>query len=160
MTGQNQLARGMAPVPLDPYKFPANVDAERSILGACIEDGEILNAVVAEGLFVSDFSLSDHQIIWGAVLGMRARAVPVSLISLVEYCPKIDGPMLADLTRGVVLLRPHIVHYARIVKRKAKLRRLLHLSDWLSEESTAAGADPDSVVIELNRKISGLGAGE
>jgi replicative DNA helicase len=136
-------------------KFPANLDGERATLAACVEEPGILNAVLAEGLTPTDFSVSDHRELFEVILQMCDKGLPVTLISVVEYS-NISAAMLSDLIFGVVLVESHIVHYVRIVKRKAALRRLLHLSDWLSEEAVAAGADPDSLVIQLKLKISEL----
>jgi replicative DNA helicase len=140
-------------------RFPANLDAERAVLGACIEDGGILHAVLAEGLTPGDFSVSDHRELWEVMLQMADAALPVTLISLPDYCPAISLPALADLTFGVALLDSHVLHYVRIVKRKAKARRLLRLGAWLLQ-AVSAGADPDGVVIELNLRISAELRGE
>ena len=142
------------------HSHPANVDAERCIVGACIESGDILHAVLAEGLAPADFSVTDHQQIWEAILQMSDAALPVTLISLYDYCPAISLPALIDLTFGVVLFESHVLHYVAIIKRCAKLRRLLHFGCWLAKEAAAVGADPDGLVIELNQKISAELRGE
>jgi replicative DNA helicase len=134
--------------------FPANLDAERCILGACVADGDILNAVLAEGLSPDDFSVSDHQQIWEAVLQMCDAALPVTTISLVDYSPKIAMPALADLTYGVVISEAQVLHYTRIVKRHAYRRRIAHACEWLCEEACCAVADPDALLREFHRRIS------
>jgi replicative DNA helicase len=136
------------------HSHPANLDAERAVLGAVLESGDILSAVLHENLAPADFSVTDHQQLWEVFLNMSDAGLPVDPISVCDFCPSISLLALSDLTFGVVLLESHVLHCARIVKRKAKARRLLRLGAWLCTEASAAGADPDSLVNELNQKIS------
>lgn len=136
--------------------FPANLAAERAILGCCLEDAGILSAALMESIAPEAFSLSDHRRLWEVILRMCDKGLPVTLISVYDFDPTLSPAALADLIYGVVLLESHILHYVRIVKRHAKLRGLRHLAEQLAEDAGTAAADPDRLASELILQISKL----
>ncbi len=140
----------------EPRWFPANLDAECAVLGGCLADEGVLHAVLAEGLTPDQFSVTDHQRVWEVILHMCDKGLPVTLISVHDFDLTLSPAALADLTCGGVLLESHIVHYARIVKRLARLRALMHLGEQLAEGAGTAGADPDRLASELILQISKL----
>jgi len=51
---------------------PANLPAERSALGALIEDDSLLAEVLASGIRAEDFFLSDHRLFFSTIETLRA----------------------------------------------------------------------------------------
>src|SRR5262245_22294067 len=64
---------------------PASIACERCILGAIIENDDlVMPDVIASGLCVADFFLSDHRRIFDAMLQLWQEAKHVDQILLVE----------------------------------------------------------------------------
>jgi replicative DNA helicase len=63
--------------------LPANVEAERSILGAILLDNFAYNQA-AEHLKPEDFSLDSHRRIYSRMVDLAESARPIDMITLVE----------------------------------------------------------------------------
>ncbi|MGA8043327.1 MAG: replicative DNA helicase [Terracidiphilus sp.] len=110
--------------------LPANVDAERTILGAILLDNAA-HAEAAERLESDDFSLDSHQRIYLRMTELLTSQRAVDIVTLAEELARnkeiesVGGvAYLASLTEGLPL-RPVIEEYIRIVKDKSLLRRLM-----------------------------------
>ncbi len=133
-------------------KIPTNLAAERVVLGALIEDDGLLPEVLDVGLSAEDFLLSDHQRVFRAVLALREKHCPVDYITVAEELgnQNADYVLIASLVHGVVVHENHVLHHVQIVRRKARLRALLKLGEWISTAVTE-GSEPDQVVAEIAR---------
>jgi replicative DNA helicase len=110
--------------------LPANVEAERSILGAILLDNLAYNEA-AEHLKPEDFSLDSHRRIFTRMVDLAESLRPIDMIMLVEEmdrCKELqaigDVGYISGLLDGVPD-RPSIAHYVHIVKEKAQLRGLI-----------------------------------
>ncbi len=110
--------------------LPANVDAEKTILGAILLDNSA-HAEASEVLKTDDFSLDSHRRIFLRISELidSGRAVDIVTLSneLARYkeIEAVGGvAYLASLTEGLPR-RPVIEEYIRIVKDKSLLRRLM-----------------------------------
>ncbi len=110
--------------------LPANVDAEKTILGAILLDNAA-HAEAAEILEADDFSLDSHRRIYLRMSELidAQRAVDIVTLSneLTRYkeIEAVGGvAYLASLTEGLPR-RPVIEDYIRIVKDKSLLRKLM-----------------------------------
>jgi replicative DNA helicase len=110
--------------------LPANLDAERTILGAILLDNAA-HAEAAERLESDDFSLDSHQRIYQRMTELLTSQRAVDIVTLSEELARnkeiesVGGvAYLASLTEGLPL-RPVIEEYIRIVKDKSLLRRLM-----------------------------------
>jgi hypothetical protein len=164
MTARGAAAAAKAPEVI----LPCNVDAERSILGAIILDGSPLcPEALSVGLEPGHFSLDSHRRIYGSMLEMCERGLPIDILTLSEHMSarkelaQVGGAAyLSSLTDGTPR-RGSIAHYIRIVKTKARLRDvirgaelvqlgarepdadLLALADRMADIATRARADLD-----------------
>ena len=110
--------------------LPANVDAEKTILGAILLD----NAAHAEAAGVikaEDFSLDSHRRIFLRMSELMDSSRAVDIVTLANELARykeveaVGGvAYLASLTEGLPR-RPVIEDYIRIVKDKSLLRRLM-----------------------------------
>ena len=119
--------------------LPANVEAERSILGAILLDNLSYNQA-AEHLKPEDFLLDSHRRIYARMVDLAESSRAIDQITLGEELDRhgefetIGGyAYISGLLDGVPD-RPSIEHYIRIVRDKALLRGLIH---------TATAASPD-----------------
>jgi len=109
---------------------PANVDAEKTILGAVLLDGDALEQIEGR-LNADDFHLDSHRRIFLAMSDLRRTGHSIDIVTLREFLTRkgdigsIGGTAyLASLTEGLPR-RPMIDEYVRIVVDKATLRRFM-----------------------------------
>jgi replicative DNA helicase len=141
-------------IPRIDFVFPANLEAERCVLGAVIDDASFLPKVMATGLRCDDFMVSDHRRIFQAIELLYGRGIPVDFVTVAEELGNRneDYAAIAALTFGVVLYEDHILHHAKIVGQKAQLRELLKIGEWIARAVTETG-DPDAVIAELRARL-------
>ena len=110
--------------------LPANIDAEKTILGAILLDNAA-HAEAAEVLKPDDFSLDSHRRIYLRMSELTDTGRAVDIVTLANELARykevesVGGvAYLASLTEGLPR-RPVIEDYIRIVKDKSLLRRLM-----------------------------------
>ncbi len=130
--------------------LPANVDAEKTILGAILLDN-LAHSEAAERLEPDDFSLDSHRRIYmrmsELIDGQRAVDIVTLANELARYkeVESVGGvAYLASLTEGLPR-RPVIEEYIRIVKDKSLLRRLM----LICSSAIARAADQSENAIEV-----------
>jgi replicative DNA helicase len=135
--------------------LPANIDAEKTILGAILLDNAA-HSEAAEKLEADDFSLDSHRRIFLRMTELmnEQRAVDIVTLSneLARYkeVEAVGGvAYLASLTEGLPR-RPVIEEYIRIVKDKSLLRRLM----LICSSAIARAADQGESALDV------LGAAE
>lgn len=109
---------------------PHNVDAEQSILSAVLIDNQTLPEVL-EVLTAADFYREAHGKIFTAMVELFEKSEPVDLVTLANALKKQEqleavggAAYLAELV-DTVPMAANAMHYARIVREKAILRRLI-----------------------------------
>ena len=145
-------------------RMPANVEAERSILGAILLDNHAYNDA-AEHLKPEDFSIDAHRRIYSRMMDLSESSRPIDIITLVEELDRKkelqaigDVGYVSSLLDGVPD-RPSIEHYVKIVRDKAILRGLIHVANnaiaKASEQSDSADEilnDAEAAVFRSFRK--------
>ena len=106
-------------------EFPANLEAEKAILGAMMLDNTANLAEVA----ADNFSLDSHRRIWAAMDALIKAGKPVDLITLQDQMgdavKEIGGvAYLFSLTEGLPRL-PRVSEYVAILQEKYKLRMIM-----------------------------------
>jgi replicative DNA helicase len=149
--------------------LPANVEAERSILGAVLLDNLAYNQA-AEHLKPEDFLLDSHRRIYSRMTDLADSSRSIDLITLAEELGRhgelesIGGvAYISGLLDGVPD-RPSIEHYIKIVRDKALLRGLIHTATAAiaraSEQSDSAEEilnDTEAQIFQLSEKRIGRG---
>ncbi len=149
--------------------LPANVEAERSILGAILLDNLSYNQA-AEHLKPEDFLLDSHRRIYARMVDLAESSRAIDQITLGEELDRhgefetIGGyAYISGLLDGVPD-RPSIEHYIRIVRDKALLRGLIHTATAAiaraSEQSDSAEDilnDTEAQIFQLSEKRIGRG---
>jgi len=110
--------------------MPANIDAEKTILGAILLDNAA-HAEAAEKIDADDFSLDSHRRIFQRMSELIDTQRAVDIVTLANELSRykevesVGGvAYLASLTEGLPR-RPVIEEYIRIVKDKSLLRKLM-----------------------------------
>src|ERR1700680_1583769 len=149
--------------------LPANVEAERSILGAILLDNFAYNQA-AEHLRIEDFSLDSHRRIYSRMVDLAESSRPIDMITLIEELdrhkdlqPIGDVAYVSSLVDGVPD-RPSIEHYVKIVRDKAMLRGLISAATTAiaraSDQGDAAEdvlSDAEAAIFQLSEKRIGRG---
>jgi replicative DNA helicase len=137
--------------------LPANIDAERSILGAILLDEKALDEAQSV-LHASDLALDSHRRIFGAMLKLSRLEKTVDLVTLpaaLVDSGEIEavGGMayLFSLTEGLPR-RISIGAYVKIVKEKSQLRQLI----GICESAITRAGDQDEALSVINGIQDGL----
>jgi replicative DNA helicase len=113
-------------------EVPANVAAEKAILGALLMDNELIEAT--KSLEADDFYLESHRVIYQHITEMRGRGEAVDLVTLVEDMRQAktlervgESPVayISDLSTETMRYRPAVREWAKIVKAKSLQRKLI-----------------------------------
>jgi replicative DNA helicase len=151
------------------HTLPANVEAERSILGAILLDNLSYNQA-AEHLKPEDFSLDSHRRIYTRMVDLAESSRAIDMITLIEELDRHkeleaigDVGYVSGLLDGVPD-RPSIEHYIKIVRDKALLRGLIHAANAAiaraSDQSDPAEEvlnDAEAAIMQLSEKRIGRG---
>lgn len=138
--------------------WPANLDAERAILGAIMLD----NAAYSAGLDTADFSLESHRSIHLRISEMIGANLSVDLITLIEELNKHneleavgDRAYLFSLTEGLPR-RIALDQYIAIVQEKSKLRRIIEGCQMAIAACAELSKSADEIVKELGVALKGI----
>ena len=119
---------------------PHSPEAERTVLGGILVSNQNLNVVLSL-IAPEDFYKEAHLKILERMIALVDRDLPIDLISLSEECQRAGileevggASYLASLTDGVPRSL-NIEYYAKIIKEKALLRRLILSSARIISES-------------------------
>jgi replicative DNA helicase len=136
--------------------LPHNLEAERSILGAVLLDEQALHTVF-ETVKAQDFYLEGHRRVFEKMLQLMDNSRPIDLITLKEELQRAGelestggAAYLAGLTDGLPRAL-NIGHYARIVKEKSTLRRLIQVSSETMSRSYR-DEDPTEEILQSAEK--------
>ena len=138
--------------------IPSNIEAEKSVLAACMLNADILEEIMMK-LRPENFYRPAHQIIFQAVADLHARRIPVDQISLADnlnaggQLDAVGGRSyiveLADNTYALTNWSNH----ADIVKRTSILRDLIYASTQISALAYNAPDDLDEVVEDAEKTL-------
>ena len=138
--------------------LPHNLEAERSVLGAILINNHAFNQA-AEVIDAQDFFRDAHRRIFEKMITLTDRSDPVDLVTLKDELARageldeVGGPAyISALTDGVPR-SANIEHYARIVKEKSTLRRLIQSATDVLSRAYDAEEDADSLLDEAERSI-------
>jgi replicative DNA helicase len=142
-------------------RLPANIEAERSILGAILLDNHAFNDA-AEHLQAEDFSIDAHRRIYMRMLELSEASNPIDLVTLINELDRHkdlqaigDVGYVSSLIDGVPD-RPSIEHYVKIVRDKAILRGLIHASNSAIARATDQADPADEILTDTEAQIFAL----
>jgi replicative DNA helicase len=142
-------------------RMPANVEAERSILGAILLDNHSFNDA-AEHLRPEDFSLDAHRRIYARMMELAESSRPIDIITLVEELDrKKDLQAIGDVGYVSSLLdgvpdRPSIEHYVHIVRDKAMLRGLIGAANDAIAKASEQADPADEILSDAEASVFAL----
>ncbi len=137
---------------------PQNIEAEQSFLGSIMLDK---NAIIKIADLVSpaDFYREIHKYIYEAILALYERREPIDMLSLSnilnerKILEQIGGSSYLSSLVNKVPSAAHIVHYAKIIQKKATLRRLIAAASEIINLGYQEEEDTDKLLDESEQKI-------
>ena len=130
---------------------PQDVAAEQSVLGAMLLRKDAI-ADVVESLREGDFYRPAHQLIYAAILDLYGRGEPADAVTVSAELTRIGelgrvggAPYLHTLVASVPTAA-NAGYYARIVRERAILRRLVEAGTRIVQMGYAGDGDVDMVV--------------
>jgi replicative DNA helicase len=138
--------------------LPHNLEAEKCVLGAILIDNASFSQA-AEVIDSNDFFRDAHRRIFEQMVGLSERNQPIDPVTLKDELVRtgelddVGGPAyVASLTDGVPR-SANVEHYARIVKEKSTLRRLIQSATEVLGRAYDAELDADTLLDEAERSI-------
>jgi replicative DNA helicase len=142
--------------------LPANLDAERYVLGSILLDGSQFVQIAAI-LDADDFSLEKHRRIFLRMTDLQARGENIDRVTVAEELMRngqlesCDGlSYLVSLDDGLPQIH-NLDSYARIVKDKSLLRRLIFASQSLINRSMAGEEEAQEILASAEDVLLRLG---
>ncbi|MER3451768.1 MAG: replicative DNA helicase [Thermus sp.] len=138
---------------------PHSLEAEQSVLGSILLDSEILDGL--EGLLPTPeaFYHEAHRKIFAAMQAIRARHLPVDLVTLSEELARRgELEAVGGLSYLVALQEStptalYAEHYARIVAEKWALRRLIQAAGEAMRLAYEEAGSLDEILDQAGRKV-------
>ncbi len=138
--------------------LPHNLEAEKCVLGAILIDNPSFNHA-AEVIDAQDFFRDAHRRIFEKMVGLSERSQPIDPVTLKDELTRsgeldeVGGPAyVASLTDGVPR-SANVEYYAKIVKEKSTLRRLIQSANEVLGRAYDAEEDADNLLDEAERAI-------
>ena len=137
---------------------PQNLEAEQSVLGGILIENYSINKVV-EVLKPDDFYREAHRKIYKALIDLSERDEPADLITLTnelrnnDHLDSIGGASYVASLIDSVPTAANIEYYAKIVKEKAILRKLIQASTEIITQSYEDRGDVEGFLDEAERAI-------
>ncbi len=142
---------------------PHNLEAEGSVLGACLLQRSAVEALVA-GARAEDFYRPAHQHVAHAIHRMHEEDLAVDVVTVGEYLRRTGTLELVgglEFLNGLTDVTPAVSRaaaYARIVHDTAVLRRLLSTAAAISEIAYGGPTDTGRAVADAQDLLAAMGA--
>ncbi len=137
---------------------PHHIEAEMSVLGSLMLDKDAI-IKVADIARVGDFYKDDHNLIYEAILKLYEDREPIDVLSLANrleetaQLEKIGGSSYLASLVNTVPSASNVVHYAKVVQKKALLRRLISAASDIVEMGFDESEDVQKVLDEAEQKL-------
>lgn len=138
--------------------LPQNVEAEESLLGALLIDGEAIFRVV-DFLQAEDFYSPKHQTIYRTIVEIFEKREAIDIVTVTnelknkKILDEIGGPtyLLSLINRTPSVF--NVVRYGKIIREKKARRDLINLSHDIQEVAFKEERSAEELVDEVEGKI-------
>ena len=144
--------------------IPANLDAERAVLGSILIDPDAI-IKVANFLQPADFFSERNGWLYAAMITLNQRGEPIDFVTVTEELDRrkqlteVRGPaFITDMIAGAPTAL-YVEHYARIVERTAVLRRLIGAAGKISEIAYNEELELDEAIEQAETQLFAVSAG-
>src|SRR6266699_1567087 len=142
--------------------LPANIDAERFVLGSVLLNQDVYFQV-AGAVEPEDFSLEKHRRVFARMKDLYERGEKIDRLTIANELMKqgqlesVDGfSYLVSLDEGLPTLS-NLDSYIRIVKDKATLRKLIFSAQKVIDRCLIGEEEPDEILAGAEESLLKLG---
>ena len=117
---------------------PQNLEAEQSFLGSLLIDKDAMYKII-DIISPEEFYKDSHRLLYEAMRDLFAKREPIDILSLTnlleerKHLEMIGGRTYLAHLSNLVPTSSHVVSYAKIISKKAALRRLITASSEIAE---------------------------
>lgn len=137
---------------------PQNLEAEESLLGSLLIDKE---SIIKIGDIVTpeDFYSNHNGMIFSSMLDLYSRHEPIDILSISNILEEkgklkdIGGRSYLINLSNSVPSASHIVHYAKIIQKKATLRRLINAASEITNLGYQEESDLEKLLDQSEQKL-------
>ncbi|MGC1403056.1 MAG: replicative DNA helicase [Thermodesulfobacteriota bacterium] len=137
---------------------PQNIEAEQSVLGSILLEPEALSRVL-EVMTGEDLYRETHRKIFSSMLDLYQKGTPVDLITLMEILQNkgqledIGGASYLTSLADAIPSAVHVDVYARIIREKSILRRLINRATEIASKGYNFAGDAEDLLDEAEKAI-------
>lgn len=137
---------------------PQNIEAEQSVLGALLIDGEAIMKI-ADVLTPEDFYRPNNETIFRTMLELTHKHEPIDVISLtnrlkeLNLLEQIGGESLLAELSSQISSSSNIAYYANIIQKKATLRRLIRTAGDILDLGWREEEDVERILDEAEQRL-------
>ena len=138
-------------------QVPVSIEAEQALLGSIIVSPDAFD-LIGGIISAEDFYVAEHKHIYSALLKMYAQNKTIDVVTLVNALVELGDRDEAGGVQYITLLAEsvpstaNVKDYARIVKDKATLRKLISVCDEINEDAYNE-SDVRTVIDSAEQKI-------
>ena len=144
-------------------QVPVSVEAEQALLGSILVNPEAFDKIGGM-ISAEDFYVSEHKHIYTALLKMYAQNKTIDVVTLVNALVEMGDRDEAGGVQYITLLAEsvpsaaNVKDYAKIVKDKATLRKVITVCDEINEDAYSE-TDVRAVIDNAEQKIFDISHG-
>ena len=150
-------------IDLSTKPLPQNTEAEQAVLGAVLIEGNAINQVL-EIVARDDFYKESHKKIFDAMIELDRAGKPIDILTLFDYLKsrgqlleEVGGSSYLTYLTEVVPSTVNVEYYARLVKEKAILRKLVITATDIAKSGYQDGIDVDDFLNRAEQSIFNIG---
>lgn len=137
---------------------PHSVEAEQAVLGGIFFSPEAFNNIV-DLLRADDFYRGPHKHIFEAMVDLYNKSEPIDIVTVSEMLndkESLDAaggrPYLMDLAMSVATAE-NITYYAKIIRNKSTLRKLITAGNDIAGLCYQPAVDPEEAIDQAQQKV-------
>ena len=138
--------------------LPHNIEAEQAVIGSMIMDSDAVLAAT-EIITADDFYGSQYGTLFKAMVEIYSEGKPIDILTLNNKLKQMDVPpelSSIDFIRDLLAAVPtsaNVKYYAKIVKEKSTLRKLIKVSDDIANTCYVGRESLDEILEETEKKV-------
>ncbi|MBU1711022.1 MAG: replicative DNA helicase [Proteobacteria bacterium] len=137
---------------------PQNLEAEQCVLGSILlQQGTLARAL--EIIIADDFYREAHKLVFQSMVALFDKNEPQDLITVTNHlndAKKLDaigGPAYLAALTDIVPVAANIIYYAKIVREKSVLRRLIRTTTDIASRCYEEQDEIDNLLDEVEQNI-------
>ena len=138
--------------------MPNSAETEKAVIGCILMDKDKMTDV-ADILVPDDFYHSEYRAIYQAMVQINAEGRPVDLVTVIERLKTMNVPpelCSLEFMKEVAdseATAANAKHYAKIIKEKSLLRRVIKVNETITEECYAGRESSDAILEETEKQL-------